>query len=47
MKKTVLTWGDLGKLTLPDALGVSPWVIIPVFAVAAVGLFTWFEKKGL
>src|SRR5512139_162389 len=39
MKKTVLTWGDLGKLTLPDALGVSPWVIIPVFAVAAVGLF--------
>jgi hypothetical protein len=47
MKRTVLTWGDLGKLTLPEALGASPWVIIPVFAVAALGLFTWFEKKGL
>jgi hypothetical protein len=47
MKKTVLTWGDLGKLTLPELLGVNPWVIIPVFAVAALGLFTWFEKKGL
>jgi len=47
MKRTVLTWGDLGKLTLPDVLGVSPWVIIPVFVVAAVAIFTWFEKKGL
>jgi len=47
MKKTVLTWGDLGKLTLPEVLGVSPWVTIPVFAVAALGLFAWFEKKGL
>ena len=47
MKKTVLTWGDLGKLTLPEVLGVSPWVIIPVFAAAALGLFTWFEKKRL
>jgi uncharacterized membrane protein YedE/YeeE len=47
MKKTVLTWGDLGKVTLPGVLGVSPWVIVPVFAVAALALFTWFEKKGL
>lgn len=47
MKKTVLTWGDLGNLTLPEVLGLSPWVIIPVFAVAALALFTWFEKKGL
>ena len=47
MKKTVLTWGDLGKITLPEVLGVSPWVIIPVFAAAALGLFTWFEKKRL
>ena len=33
MKKTVLTWGDLGKVTLAEVLGLSPWVIIPVFAV--------------
>jgi uncharacterized membrane protein YedE/YeeE len=47
MKKTVLTWGDLGKVTLPEVLGVSPWVIIPVFAVVTLALFTWFEKKRL
>jgi len=47
MKRTVLTWGDLGKITLPDVLGVNSWVIIPVFAVLALGLFIWFEKKGL
>lgn len=47
MKKTVLTWGDLGKVTLAEVLGLSPWVIIPVFAVVALALFTWFEKKGL
>jgi uncharacterized membrane protein YedE/YeeE len=47
MKNTVLRWGALGKITLPEVLGVSPWVIIPVFAVAALGLFIWFEKRGL
>jgi len=47
MQKTVLAWGDLGKITLPEVLGVSPWVIIPAFAVVALALFTWWEKKGL
>jgi uncharacterized membrane protein YedE/YeeE len=47
MKKTVLTWGVLGKVTLPGVLGVSHWAIIPVFAVVALALFTWFERKGL
>jgi uncharacterized membrane protein YedE/YeeE len=47
LKKTVYTWGDLGKITLPQVLGVSHWVIIPLFVVAAVLLFWWFEKKGL
>jgi uncharacterized membrane protein YedE/YeeE len=47
MKNTVLRWGALGKITLPEVLGVSPWMIIPVFAVAALGLFIWFEKRGL
>ena len=47
MKKTVLTWGNLGTITLPGVLGTSPWVIIPVFVVVGLALFTWFEKKGL
>lgn len=47
MKKTVLTWGDLGMITLPGALGVSQWVVIPAFAIVALLLFTWLEKRGL
>ena len=47
MKRTVLTWGDLGKITLPEILGVSHWVVVPVFVLAGVGLFYWFEKNKL
>ncbi len=47
MKATVLTWGDFGKLTLPQALGISPWFVIPVMVLAGLALFYWFEKKGL
>jgi len=47
LKKTVYTWGDLGKITVPQVLGVSHWVIIPLFIIGAVLLFRWFEKKGL
>ncbi|NCC25944.1 MAG: YeeE/YedE family protein, partial [Deltaproteobacteria bacterium] len=31
MKTTVLTWGVLGKVTLPGILGVSPWMVISLF----------------
>ena len=47
LKQTVLTWGKLGKLTLPQVLGVNPWIVIPVMILGAVALFFWFEKKGL
>jgi uncharacterized membrane protein YedE/YeeE len=47
MKRTVLTWGDLGKITLPGILGINQWIVIPVFVLAGVGLFYWFEKKNL
>ena len=47
MKRTVLTWGDLGKITLPGILGVNHWIVVPVFVLAGVGLFYWFEKKNL
>jgi len=46
MQKTVLTWGNLGKLTLPQVLGVSHWVVIPVMGLGSLGLFYWLEKKG-
>ena len=47
MKQTVLTWGNLGKITLPGILGVSHWGVIPIFIIAVVALFFWFEKKNL
>lgn len=47
MKKTVLTWGDLGKITFPQVLGVNHWIIIAIIAISVLLLFRWFEKKAL
>ena len=47
MKATVLQWGDFGKITLPQILGVNHWLVILPFAIGSVFLFRWFEKKGL
>jgi len=46
-KSTVLAWKDFGKIGLPEVLGVSPWIIIPLFWGAVLALFKLFEKKGL
>jgi len=46
-KSTVLSWADFGKIGLPEAFGVSPWVIIVIFILAVLALFRWFERKGL
>ena len=47
LKQTVLTWGDFGKITLPQVLGMNHWVIIALFVIGGLALFWWFEKKGL
>ena len=47
MKRIVLTWGDLGKITLPLILGINHWIVVLVFVFAGIGLFYWFEKKNL
>jgi uncharacterized membrane protein YedE/YeeE len=46
-KATVLAWKDYGRIGLPELLGVSPWVIVPFFWAAVLGLFFWFEKRNL
>jgi uncharacterized membrane protein YedE/YeeE len=46
-KTTILAWKDFGKIGLPDVLGVSPWVIVVALWVVSLGLFAWFEKKGI
>jgi len=47
LKATALTWGDFGKITIPQILGVNHWPVIVVMVVLGVLLFRWFEKKGL
>jgi uncharacterized membrane protein YedE/YeeE len=47
LKKTVLMWGDLGKITLPQVFGVNHWFIIPLLVIGGLLLFRWFEKKEL
>jgi uncharacterized membrane protein YedE/YeeE len=47
LKVTVLTWGDFGKITIPQVLGINHWPVIGVMVVLIVLLFRWFEKKGL
>jgi len=47
MKQTVLTWGNYGKITLPQVIGINHWFIIPLFVIGSIALFSWFEKKGL
>jgi uncharacterized protein len=47
VKTTILALKDFGAIGLPESLGVSPWVIIPLFWVGVVSVFFWFERKGL
>ena len=46
-KATVLSWGNLGKVTLPQVMGVSPWIVIVTMALLFLAMFRLFEKRGL
>jgi uncharacterized membrane protein YedE/YeeE len=45
VKASVLTWGVMGKITLPGVLGISPWAVIPFYVVLFLLVFVWIEKK--
>jgi uncharacterized membrane protein YedE/YeeE len=47
MLHTLLSWKDFGRISLPEAIGVSHWIIIPVFSLGMIALFAWFEKRKL
>ena len=47
LQTTVLGWGNLGRITLPEVLGISHWFVIPVLAIGIVALSRYLEKKGL
>ncbi|MFH2045102.1 MAG: YeeE/YedE thiosulfate transporter family protein [Pseudomonadota bacterium] len=46
-KSTILSWKDFGKIGLPETIGISQWIIVPIFWVVAIALFVLFEKKNI
>lgn len=38
--------GDYGKLTVPDLLGVNPWLVIVPVVIVLGGMLAWLDKKG-
>jgi hypothetical protein len=47
LKDTLLSWGDLGTPTIPQALGINHWFVIVPILIVAFFMFRWMEKKGL
>lgn len=47
MEQTLLTWGNLGKITVPEVIGINHWIVITVFLLGVLLFFQWSEKKGL
>jgi uncharacterized membrane protein YedE/YeeE len=47
INQTILTWGQMGSVTVPQVLGLNPWVVIIAFIIGGISLFIWFEKKNL
>jgi uncharacterized membrane protein YedE/YeeE len=47
LEGTVMSWGNLGKVTIPELLGINPWIVIVVFIAITLALAFFFKKKGL
>ncbi len=45
MKRTVLTWGNLGKITIPGILGINHWIVIVIVVVLAVLMFRFSGEE--
>lgn len=40
----LLKFGDYGKLTIPTAFGVGPWLVIVPFAIIVIGVLLWMDQ---
>ena len=47
MKDNLLKWGNLGKMTIPEAAGVNHWVVIAIAWIVFVLLLLRLEKKNI
>lgn len=46
-EKTIFAWKDLGKMTLPQVIGGSPWISIAIMWGAGIVSFVWCSFKRL
>ena len=44
IQDNLLKLGDYGKLTIPIALGVDPWIVIAPFAIVVIGILLWMDR---
>jgi len=47
LQRNLLSRGDFGAVTLPEALSLHPWIVVPPVAVILVALLYWIERAGL
>lgn len=47
LKGNILSWANLGKVTIPEILHVNQWIVIAAFILIILGLFKWIENKKL
>ncbi len=45
-KGTLLSWLSFGKVTVPQLLGVNPWIVVAVMVAIMGVLCLWFEAMG-
>lgn len=47
MKAAIIPLGNYGKISLPQVLGISHWIVIIALVVVSLLLFRFFESKKL
>ena len=47
LNDTILNRGDFGQRTVPELMGVNPWIIVIPTALILTFLLVWMERAGL
>ena len=47
MKAYIIPLGSLGKISLPQSIGINHWLVIIALTAVSVILFRFFERKHL
>lgn len=47
MKTHIESIGNYGKISLPQVIGLSHWIVVLIMAAVSMMLFRFFEKNNL